>query len=206
MLSMSKFWSSKSSHTWLTVSLSPVVWVPALSLLAGWCALLEQQVPPTYSPRATRTTSPPPTTQSQIDLALLHIFNKKSTIQLCEVKPGSSDGPPRCSHKQEVQLPEHAGLTVVSSNYQPMECLQNTHILTNLANLISTQTRWCCWDTAVLPEQHFWAAMLRRTSVHLGEAILDWIALEETTRRKNTKKSPRCSSAVCVLRNNATSK
>lgn len=52
----------------------------------------------------------------------------------------------------------------------------------------------------VVPEQHFCAAMLRSTSVHLGEAIWDWMALEETTLRRKTRKSPRCSSAVCCLR------
>ncbi len=51
-----------------------------------------------------------------------------------------------------------------------------------------------------VPEQHFCAAMLSSTSVHLGEAILDWMALEDTTLLKKTKKSPRWSSAVCCLR------
>lgn len=55
----------------------------------------------------------------------------------------------------------------------------------------------------LVPEQHFCAAMFSSTSVHLGDAILDWIALEDTTLRRNTRKSPRSSSAVCCLGSNA---
>lgn len=52
----------------------------------------------------------------------------------------------------------------------------------------------------IIPEQHFWEAMLRRTSVHFGDAILDWIAFEDTTLRRKTRKSPRCNSAACCFR------
>lgn len=52
----------------------------------------------------------------------------------------------------------------------------------------------------VVPEQHFCAAMFSSTSVHFGDAILDWMALEDTTLLRKTRKSPRCSSAVCCLR------
>lgn len=50
-----------------------------------------------------------------------------------------------------------------------------------------------------IPEEHFWDAIFRSTSVHLGEAIFDWIAFEDTTLRRKTKKSPRCSSAACCF-------
>lgn len=50
-----------------------------------------------------------------------------------------------------------------------------------------------------VPEQHFWEAMLRSTSVHFGDAIFDWIAFEDTTLRKKTRKSPKCNSAACCF-------
>lgn len=64
---------------------------------------------------------------------------------------------------------------------------------------------FCCrgvmmLDYQFIPEQHFCAAMLSSTSVHFGEAILDWMALEDTTLLRKTRKSPRCSSAVCCFR------
>lgn len=64
--------------------------------------------------------------------------------------------------------------------------------------LHSAAVKWWCYQ--FIPEQHFCAAMLSSTSVHFGEAILDWMALEDTTLLRKTRKSPRCSSAVCCFR------
>lgn len=84
---------------------------------------------------------------------------------------------------------------------------RNTH---NVIHILTGLSVWNCTTEMqnnhgdhfdmIIPEQHFWEAMLRRTSVHLGDAILDWIAFEDTTLRRKTRKSPRCNSAACCFR------
>lgn len=110
----------------------------------------------------------------------------------------SSGHLPYWPHRKAGRPPTHEEQGAESSGFPPEGPLQTTAPPRVNASVLSSSEEMHIYQ--LVPEQHFWAAMLSSTSVHFGEAILDWMALEDTTLLRKTRKSPRCSSAVCCLR------
>ncbi len=113
--------------------------------------------------------------------------------------------PPYWPRRQAGQPPKHEEPRAEFSGFPPEGPLEQpprvkVSAMFSLDKVPHTQYICVMLHKLVVPEQHFCAAMFSSTSVHLGEAILDWMALEDTTLLRKTKKSPRCSSAVCCLR------
>lgn len=105
--------------------------------------------------------------------------------------------PPYWPHRPAGQPPTREERATEFSGFPPEGPLQLTATMSSCLSCVFISV---AFHKLVVPEQHFCAAMFSSTSVHFGEAILDWIALEDTTLLRKTRKSPRCSSAVCCLR------
>lgn len=91
--------------------------------------------------------------------------------------PVSFGHPPNQPHRQGEQPPEHEELEAEFSNFSPegpLELTVNYYLSYVFPNQVHHIYLFCIiYTMLVLPEQHFCAAILRSTSVHLGEAILD---------------------------------